>query len=159
MIAQHVALAISNAAELTMLAEMRRAAMIRNEPVDLDGLIRLEGVARRAVADMRQLAREVRGEVQPSMTIEEHIRATYGQRRDVGLPETPEARHTPSPRNATHGEPSWRREASYQATDDGRPRMIRVERHEEVRPGIWRYTAPGFGIEGRFAPAPSTARS
>jgi len=92
MIAQHVALAISNAAELTMLAEMRRAAMIRNEPVDLDGLIRLEGVARRAVADMRQLAREVRGEVQPSMTIEEHIRATYGQRRDVGLPETPEAR-------------------------------------------------------------------
>ena len=40
---------------------------------------------------MRQLAREVRGEVQPSMTIEEHIRATYGQRRDVGLPETPEA--------------------------------------------------------------------
>ena len=27
--------------------------------------------------------------------------------------------------------------------------MIRVERHEEVRPGIWRYTVPGFGIEGR----------
>jgi hypothetical protein len=41
---------------------------------------------------MRQLAREVRGEVQASMTIEEHIRATYGQRRDVGLPETPGAR-------------------------------------------------------------------
>ena len=100
MIAQHVALAISNAAELTMLAEMRRAAMIRNEPVDLDGLIRLEGVARRAVADMRQLAREVGGEVQPSMTIEEHIRATHGQRRDVGLPEAPEARlglHHPLP--------------------------------------------------------------
>ena len=126
-----------------MLAEMQ------NEPVDLDGLIRLEGVARRAAADMRQLAREVRGEVQPSMTIEEHIRATYGQRRDVGLPETPEARHTPSPRNATHGEPSRRREASDEATDDGRPRMIRVERHEEVRPGIWRYAVPGFGIEGR----------
>ena len=75
-----------------MLAEMQRAAMIRNEPVDLDGLIRLQGVAQRAVAGMRQLAREVRGEVQASMTIEEHIRATYGQRRDVGLPETPEAR-------------------------------------------------------------------
>ena len=28
-------------------------------------------------------------------------------------------------------------------------RMIRVERHEEVRPGIWRHTVPGFGIEGR----------
>ena len=27
--------------------------------------------------------------------------------------------------------------------------MIRIERHEEVRPGIWRYTVPGFGIEGR----------
>ena len=27
--------------------------------------------------------------------------------------------------------------------------MIRVERHEEVRPGNWRYTVPGFGIEGR----------
>ena len=40
---------------------------------------------------MRQLAREVRGD-QPSMMIEEHIRATYGQRRDVGLSETPEAR-------------------------------------------------------------------
>jgi hypothetical protein len=97
MIEGHVALAISNAAELTMLAEMRRGAMIRNEPVDLDGLIRLEGVARRAVADMRQLAREVRGEVQPSMTIEKHIRATYGQRRSVGLPETPEARPGPTP--------------------------------------------------------------
>jgi hypothetical protein len=27
--------------------------------------------------------------------------------------------------------------------------MIRVERHEEVRLGIWRYTVPGFGMEGR----------
>jgi hypothetical protein len=27
--------------------------------------------------------------------------------------------------------------------------MIRVKRHEEVRPGIWRYTVPAFGIEGR----------
>ena len=50
---------------------------------------------------------------------------------------------------ATHGEPSRRREASHEATDDGRPRMIRIERHEEVRPGVWRYTVPAFGIEGR----------
>jgi hypothetical protein len=72
--------------------------------------------------------------------------------RDDGLPETPEARPyytAPSPRNATRGEPSRRREASYKATDDGRPRMIRIERHEEVRPGVWRYTVPAFGIEGR----------
>ena len=94
------------------MAEMQRAAMIRNESVDLDGLIRLEGVARRAVGDIRQLAREVRGEVQPSMTIEEHIRATYGQRRDVGLPETPEARPgpTPPPRGIPRGD--RRREAA-----------------------------------------------
>ena len=97
MIAQHVALAISNAAELTMLAEMRRAAMIRNEPVDLDGLIRLEGVARRAVADMRQLAREVRGELQPSMTIEEHFRATYGQAGTSGCQRRPSPGPAPPP--------------------------------------------------------------
>jgi hypothetical protein len=135
-----------------MLAEMQRAAMIRNEPVDLNGLIWLEGAARRAVADMRQLARKVRGEVQPSTTIGEHIRAptanagtSCSQRRPRPGPAYP----TPSPRKATHGERSRRREASYKATDDGRPRMIRVERHEEVRPGFWRYTVPGFGIEGR----------
>jgi hypothetical protein len=27
--------------------------------------------------------------------------------------------------------------------------MIRVERDEEVRPGIWRYTVPRFGLEGQ----------
>ena len=27
--------------------------------------------------------------------------------------------------------------------------MIRIERHEEVRPGTWRYTVPGFGIRSR----------
>ena len=97
MIAQHVALAISNAAELTMLAEMRRAAMIRNEPVDLDGLIRLEGVARRAVADMRQLAREVRGEVQPSMTIAEHIHARPTQGRRAARDARGPALHHPLP--------------------------------------------------------------
>ena len=120
-----MALAIRNAAELTMLAEMRRAAMIRNEPVDLDGLIRLEGVARRAVADMRQLAREVRGEVQPSMTIEEHIRATYGQRRDVGLPETPGARPgldhpPPHETRRTANPPSGARHPTRRPTTGGR---------------------------------------
>jgi hypothetical protein len=113
---------LRNAAELTMLADMQRAAMIRNEPVDLDGLIRLEGVARRAVADMRQLAREVR--VQPSMTIEEHIRATYGQRRDVGLPEI-RPYTTPSPRNEPHGEPSRRRVAS-RGSHDATPPASKV---------------------------------
>jgi hypothetical protein len=45
--------AITRAAELTMLAEMKRAAAIRGEDVDLGDLIRLEGAARRAVADLR----------------------------------------------------------------------------------------------------------
>ena len=27
--------------------------------------------------------------------------------------------------------------------------MIRVERHEEVSPGIYRYAVPQFGLEGR----------
>ena len=57
-----VALAVRDAAELVMLAEMQRAALIRGENVDLSNLLRLEGVARRAIAFMRQLAREVRGE-------------------------------------------------------------------------------------------------
>ena len=100
------------------LAEMRHAAMIRNEPVDLDGLIRLDGVAQRAVADMRQLAREVGGEVQPSMTIEEHIRATHGQRRDVGPPETPEAR--PHETRRTANPPGGARHPTRRPTTGGR---------------------------------------
>jgi hypothetical protein len=27
--------------------------------------------------------------------------------------------------------------------------VIRIERHEEVRPGVWRYTVPRFGLQGR----------
>ncbi len=45
-------LAIRRAAELVMLAESKRAAMIRGEVVDLGDLLRLEGVARRAVIDL-----------------------------------------------------------------------------------------------------------
>ena len=43
--------------------------------------------------------------------------------------------------------------ASYKATDDGRLQMIRVERHEEVRPGISRYTVPGFARRSATARA------
>ena len=42
---------------------------------------------------------------------------------------------------------------SYKATDDGRLQMIRVERHEEVRPGISRYTVPGFARRSATARA------
>jgi hypothetical protein len=27
--------------------------------------------------------------------------------------------------------------------------MIRIERHEEVKPGVWRYTVPALGLSGR----------
>jgi hypothetical protein len=72
---------------------------------------------------------------------------TYGQRRDVGLPETPEPTPTPTKRDAR----ADRSAANGLLRDDldlrrGRPQVIRVERHEEVRPGIWRYTVPGFGM-------------
>jgi hypothetical protein len=43
-------LAIRRACELVMLAESQRAAMIRGEAVDLSHLLRLEGVAARAIA-------------------------------------------------------------------------------------------------------------
>jgi hypothetical protein len=43
---------ITRAAELVMLAEQKRAAMIRGEAVDLGDLIRLEGAARRAITDL-----------------------------------------------------------------------------------------------------------
>ena len=44
------ALVIRWASELVMLAEAQRAAMIQGEPVDLSNLLRLEGVAPRALA-------------------------------------------------------------------------------------------------------------
>jgi hypothetical protein len=55
-----VKLAIRDASELLTLAEMMRGAMLRGEHVDLSNLLRLEGVAKRAIAFMRQLAKEVR---------------------------------------------------------------------------------------------------
>jgi hypothetical protein len=121
MIEGHMALAIRNAAELTMSADMQRAAMIRNEPVDLDGLIRVEGVARRAVADIRQLAREVRGEVQPSMTIEEHIRATYTNAGTSGCQRRPRPGPTP-PHKArrTANPPGGARHPTTRPTTGGR---------------------------------------
>ena len=106
-----VALAVRDAAELVMLAEMQRAALIRGENVDLSNLLRLEGVARRAIAFMRQLAREVRGEAQPTLTLEEHLATFAGveprQERE------PAGRSTaPSPRNAPCRRGGARRRAS-----------------------------------------------
>jgi len=54
--------AIRRAAELTMFSEKQRATMIRGEPINLSDLLRLEGVAKRAIGSMRELAAQVRAE-------------------------------------------------------------------------------------------------
>ena len=114
-----VALAIRNAAELTMLAEMQRAALIRGENVDLSNLLRLEGVARRAIADMRQLAREVRGEAQPSMSIEEHLAAYSAVEPREARKPSGRGGTAPSPRSAPCRRGGARQTALYKASDDG----------------------------------------
>jgi hypothetical protein len=53
-----VAAEIVRASELIMLAELQRGAMIRGETVDLGDLLRLEGVARRAIVDLHLLERD-----------------------------------------------------------------------------------------------------
>ena len=54
--------AIRRAAELTMFSEKQRATMIRGEPINVSDLLRLEGVAKRAIGSMRELAAQVRAE-------------------------------------------------------------------------------------------------
>ena len=107
-----VALAIRDAAELVMLAEMQRAAMIRGENVDLSNLLRLEGVARRAIAFMRQLAREIRGEAQPTLTLEEHLATFAGVEPRQERERAGRGRTAPSPRNAPCRRGGARRRAS-----------------------------------------------
>jgi hypothetical protein len=58
-----LALLIRDAAELLCLAETTRGRMLRGETVDLTGLIRLEGVSKRAVDRMRAMAAELRAAV------------------------------------------------------------------------------------------------
>jgi hypothetical protein len=107
-----VALAVRDASELTMLAEMQRAALIRGEAVDLSNLLRLEGVARRAIAFMRQLAREVRGEAQPTLTLEEHLASFAGVEPRQAREAAGRGGATPSPRHAPGGRRRARRRAS-----------------------------------------------
>jgi len=45
-----------------MFSEKQRATMIRGEPINLSDLLRLEGVAKRAIGSMRELAAQVRAE-------------------------------------------------------------------------------------------------
>jgi hypothetical protein len=45
-----------------MFSEKQRATMIRGEPINVSDLLRLEGVAKRAIGSMRELAAQVRAE-------------------------------------------------------------------------------------------------
>jgi hypothetical protein len=74
-------LAIRRAAELQLLTETMRAAMIRGEAVDVSNLLRLEGVAARALAALRLPAprRE-----EPSLA--EYLEQHYGEPGDARKP-------------------------------------------------------------------------
>lgn len=73
-----MAAAITRAAELVMLAEQKRAAMIRSEPVDLGDLIRLEGAARRAIADLHLKPAAAREVPNGMAALQAHIARKYG---------------------------------------------------------------------------------
>jgi hypothetical protein len=72
------------------------------------------GVAKRDVAFMRQLAREVRGD-QPAMSIEEHL-AAYGAVESWEAREPPGRGGAARSRNATYGQTSHRQRASCATT-------------------------------------------
>jgi hypothetical protein len=102
--------AIRRAAELAQITESLRAKMIRGEAVDVSAVLRYEGVAARALAHMRQLAREVRAEAQAHpQTLNDAIAAAEGHRVRSTLVRGPT---TSKPAKFT-GEASKARQASH----------------------------------------------
>ena len=81
--------AIRRAAELTMFSEKQRATMIRGEPINVSDLLRLEGVAKRAIGSMRELAAQVRAE-QLRQTISRLRHAAAAEGRVRGASSTDE---------------------------------------------------------------------
>ena len=108
-----VAKAIHRAAELVIIAEMLRAAMIRGEAVNADQMLRYEGVAARAEDRMRALADKARDEAQSGRAYEQFFALT---RPIVETRQPPQpqrgGRSTPSPRHATGGRRKPRQRAS-----------------------------------------------
>ena len=108
-----VAKAIHRAAELVIIAEMLRAAMIRGEAVNADQMLRYEGVAARAEDRMRALADKARDEAQSGRAYEQFFALT---RPIVETRQPPQpqrgGRSTPSPRNAPCRRGGARRRAS-----------------------------------------------
>jgi len=108
-----VAKAIHRAAELVIIAEMLRAAMIRGEAVNADQMLRYEGVAARAEDRMRALADKARDEAQSGRAYEQFFALT---RPIVETRQPPQpqrgGRSTPSPRHAAGGRRRPRQRAS-----------------------------------------------
>ena len=108
-----VAKAIHRAAELVIIAEMLRAAMIRGEAVNADQMLRYEGVAARAEDRMRALADKARAEAQSGRAYEQFFALT---RPIVETRQPPQPQRggcsTPSPRHATGGRRKPRQRAS-----------------------------------------------
>ena len=96
--------AIRRAAELTRFSEKQRATMIRGEPINVSDLLRLEGVAKRAIGSMRELAAQVRAE-QLRQTISRLRHAPAGRVR--GASSTDEGR-ADAPRRSSQAPPPVR---------------------------------------------------
>ena len=106
-----VAKAIHRAAELVIIAEMLRAAMIRGEAVNADQMLRYEGVAARAEDRMRALADKARAEAQSGRAYEQFLALTRPI-VETRQPLQRGGRSTPSPRHATGSRRKPRQRAS-----------------------------------------------
>jgi len=98
--------AIRRAAELTMFSEKQRATMIRGEPINVSDLLRLEGVAKRAIGSMRELAAQVRAD-QLRQTIFRLRHATAAVGRVRGASSTDDGR-ADAPRRSPQAPPPVR---------------------------------------------------
>ena len=109
-----VAKAIHRAAELVIIAEMLRAAMIRGEAVNADQMLRYEGVAARAEDRMRALADKARAEAQSAQSYDQFFAFTRTGRVESREPHEAAGRGgaTPSPRHAPGGRRRARQRAS-----------------------------------------------
>ena len=95
-----VAKAIHRAAELVIIAEMLRAAMIRGEAVNADQMLRYEGVAARAEAQSGRAYEQFFALTRPTVETRQPPQPQRG------------GRSTPSPRHATGGRRKPRQRAS-----------------------------------------------
>ena len=156
------ALVIRWASELVMLAEAQRAAMIQGEPVDLSNLLRLEGVAPRALAASqlpaaRHESETIRGVLgRPAIAIRSPLSSV--SRTQAGVQTSPGKGLRASDRSTRGGRskcirrPSSARDKSARRPLTRTPSKRRPRRHdpeEHVKKFIIRITA-----EIRIRPSP-----